>query len=444
MLRSLLVFILIFAALPVAVAKPHVGVLVWSWISYMNPHRLTYGMAYNFNFLDYVAAVTFVGLLFTRERKTLPNHPIVYLLIAYFVWVTITSLFAVYQELAWAKWIKFFKIILFTFITMMLMQSRGRMEALIWVIVLSLGFFTSKGGLFTILTGGAHRVWGPPGTAYTDNNEFALATVMLIPLLRYLQTQTENKLLRWTLFGMIFLSMFAIFGTQSRGGLVAIAAMLIFLIYKARKLMFGMFALGLAVIIGYFVMPESWRERMATIQNYEQDASARGRLDMWKFAIDVANDSPIVGGGFDVFYHEGYRAAYLPEGVEGRAAHSIYFEVLGEHGYVGLILFFLIGITAFFTCGAIVDRCKIHDELRWARELAAMLQVSIVGYASAGAFLTIATFDLYYHLVAITAILRVMVDKQLKALEVRNQTETGAESRRFRPQRPNPAAIRKS
>lgn len=444
MLRSLLVFILIFAALPVAVAKPHVGVLVWSWISYMNPHRLTYGMAYGFNFLDYVAAFTLVGLLFTRERKSLPNHPLVYLLIAYFVWVTITTVFAVYPDLAWEKWVKVLKILLFTFITMMLMQSKGRMESLIWVIVLSLGFFTTKGGLFTILTGGAYRVWGPPGTTYSDNNEFALATVMLIPLIRYLHTQVESKILRWTLLGMIVCGIFAIFGTQSRGGLVAIAAMLIFLIYKARKLMFGLSALVLAVIVGYFVMPDSWRERMSTIENYEQDASARGRLDMWKFAIDVANDSPIVGGGFDVFYHEGYRAAYLPEGVEGRAAHSIYFEVLGEHGYVGLILFLLIGMTSFFTCSAIIDRCKIHDELRWARELAAMLQVSIVGYASAGAFLTIATFDLYYHLVAMTAILRVMVDKQLKAMDVPWQPEKPVGKRRFKPKRPTGAVVGKS
>ncbi len=153
----------------------------------------------------------------------------------------------------------------------------------------------------------------------------------------------------------------------------------------------------------------------------------------------------ILGGGFNVFYDPAYRAAYLPEGVQGRAAHSIYFEVLGEHGYVGLILFLLIGMTAFFTCSAIVDRCKVHDELRWARELAAMLQVSIVGYATAGAFLTIATFDLYYHLVAMTVILRVMVDRKLKALELEGKVESPKHTpRRFRPKKPARANARES
>ena len=422
MLRSLLIFVLIFAALPVALIKPHVGVLLWSWISYMNPHRLTYGMAYGFNFLDYVAVFTLIGLMFVRERKALPNHPITYLLFFYFLWTTLTTVFSVYPEVAWEKWTKLLKIFLFTFITMMLMQSKNRLNALIWVIVLSLGFFSTKGGLFTVLTGGAHRVWGPPGTAYTDNNEFALATVMMIPLFRYLQTQTEHRALRWALGFMIFFGVFAIFGTHSRGGLVAIVAMLFFLIYKAKRFIFGFSAVTLALIVGLVFMPQEWRDRMSTIENYEQDASAQGRLDMWKYAIDVAADHPIMGGGFDIFYHEGYRAAYLPEGVEGRAVHSIYFEVLGEHGYVGLILFFLIGMTTFFTCGAIVDRCKKHDELRWAQQLAAMVQVSVVGYATAGAFLTIATFDLYYHLVAITAILRVMVDRRLKVLEKEQET----------------------
>ncbi len=298
MLRSILVFILIFASLPVALVKPHVGVLIWSWISYINPHRLTYGPAFAFDFLDYVGGATILGLLFARERKSLPNHPLVYLLLAYFFWVTLTTLAAHYPEMAWSKWQQFAKILLFTFITMMLMQSKGRLESLIWVIVLSLGYFTAKGGLFTVLTGGAYRVWGPPDTTYADNNEFALATVMVIPLIRYLYTQTNLRWLRWVLFAMIVFSIFAIFGTQSRGGLVAIAAMLFFIVYKARKLMFGIVALGLAVIAGYFIMPAKYWNRMYTIENYEQDPSARGRLDMWNFAIKVANDHPDSGRRF--------------------------------------------------------------------------------------------------------------------------------------------------
>ncbi len=423
MLRSLYVFFLIFSTLPVILWKPHVGVLVWSWISYMNPHRLTYGIAYQFNFLDYVAAVALVSTLLAREPKSLPKHPLVWLLAAYFIWVTITSAFADAQTLAWDKWWNFTKVILFTFVTMMLMQTKERLHALLWVIVLSIGFFAMKGGLFTIMTAGANRVWGPPSTFFEDNNDFALACVMLVPLVRYMQTAVETKYLRWIMLASVFIGLFAIFGTQSRGALVGISSMLLFLVWKSKRFIFGIAAIGFAVAIGLVFMPDSWRERMSTIEKYQEDASAQGRLDMWKFAIDVAADHPIVGGGFDMFYNNKYRAIYLPEGTQGRAVHSLYFEVLGEHGYVGLILYLLIGITTFFTCGGIIQRTRDHPDIKWAGTLAAMIQVSLVGFASAGAFLTVATFDLYYHLVAVTAMLKVMVDRVLAGAVVK----TGAE-----------------
>lgn len=412
-MRSYLVFILIFSTLPVIFLKPHLGILVWSWVSYMNPHRLTWGISYSFSFLVFVAAATIVAALLSKEKKSLPNHPLIWLLFIFYIWMTFTTIFAAYPEMAWIKWERVSKTLLFTFMTVMFMQSKARLHSLLWVIVLSMGYFAMKGGLFTVLSGGSHRVWGPPATFFADNNHFALAMCMILPLVRYLQLYSPVKYVRWFLAAMLFFGFFSIFGTHSRGALVGITAMVLFLVWKSKRIMFGLGVITVVIGIGYWFMPQSWHDRMGTITNYETDASATGRLDMWKFAIDVANDSPIMGGGFDIFYHEGYRTAYLPEGVTGRAAHSIWFEVLGEHGYVGLLLFLLLGITTYFTCGAIIQRVRNHDDLRWARDFAAMIQVGLVGFATAGTFLNVATFDLYYHLVVMAVIIRVLVDRRI-------------------------------
>jgi O-antigen ligase len=92
-----------------------------------------------------------------------------------------------------------------------------------------------------------------------------------------------------------------------------------------------------------------------------------------------------------------------------RDVHSIYFEVLGEHGWVGLILFLSILGFTWLKCGAIVRRAKGKAELSWARDLAAMIQVTLVAYMSAGAFLGLAYFDYVYHLVAIVVVVHVLV-----------------------------------
>jgi hypothetical protein len=71
---------------------------------------------------------------------------------------------------------------------------------------------------------------------------------------------------------------------------------------------------------------------------------------------------------------------------------------------VGLILFIaLLGVT-WLTFGRVIRATRGRAELRWAHDLARMGQVSLIGYASAGAFLNLAFFDLYYLVVALAVI----------------------------------------
>ena len=133
-------------------------------------------------------------------------------------------------------------------------------------------------------------------------------------------------------------------------------------------------------------MPDHWFERMGSIQTFDQDMSAMGRINAWWFAWNLAQDHPITGGGFRTFTPELFQI-YAPDPNHFVDAHSIYFEVLGEQGFVGLLLFLILGLSALYTGGWIVRRTKRDPELRWARDLAAMLQVSLVGYAAGGLFL---------------------------------------------------------
>jgi probable O-glycosylation ligase (exosortase A-associated) len=135
---------------------------------------------------------------------------------------------------------------------------------------------------------------------------------------------------------------------------------------------------------------------MNTINDYQEDASAQGRINAWKMAWNLAVDRVLIGGGFNVYMPDVFaRYAPIPE---ARAAHSIYFQVLGEHGFVGLFLFLLIWILTWSHAKKIVRAVGRDPELSWARELALMVQVSLVGYAVGGAFLSLAYFDLPYDL----------------------------------------------
>ena len=161
-------------------------------------------------------------------------------------------------------------------------------------------------------------------------------------------------------------------------------------------------------------MPGQWFDRMNSITGYDADASSQIRLSMWKMAIEIARDRPFLGGGFKVFIDPAVYPRYNPDMPEFHDVHSIYFEMLGEHGVVGFALFLALGLATLWQLTWIRRQTRNREELKWAYDLASMIFVSLVGYAVAGAFLTLATFDLYYLLIGVTVALRQTVQVALK------------------------------
>ena len=287
---------------------------------------------------------------------------------------------------------------------------------MIWVIAISIGFFGVKGGIFTILGGGSSRVYGPPGNTFiSDNNSIAVAIVMVIPLMYFLRSLISSNWLKLAMLGAMGLSFMAVLGTQSRGALLAVSAMVAFLWLKSRnKFVLGILMVALIPIaIGF--MPSNWTDRMKTIESYKQDSSAMGRINAWRMAINVANDRPLVGGGFELYTRRVF-AKYAPDPLDVHAAHSIYFQILGEHGYVGLVFFIAIGFVGWLNASRIIRLSGSNAEHAWAGELARMIQVSLIGFAIGGLFVNIAYWEnLYYEILAIMVVHNILLHSGSKS-----------------------------
>ncbi|MCA1926332.1 MAG: putative O-glycosylation ligase, exosortase A system-associated [Thiobacillus sp.] len=397
-LRDLVVFGIVFLALPFVFKRPWVGILLWTWLAYMNPHRQAWGAAYDFPFSMIVGLVTIAAFVLTRDKNKMLWTRETVTLVIFIVWMFITSQFAFYPELAALQWNKVWKIHLMIFLVLMLIQNKQQLNWMVWVIVLSLGYYGVKGGIFTIMHGGQFRVQGPADTFIGGNNEMALALVMLVPLIRYLHLQATRGWERLGLAAAMVLTGVAAIGSQSRGALVAMALMGLFLILKSRKrftmLIYG--AIGVALVAS--IMPQEWRDRMNTIETYQEDNSALGRINAWHTAFNVAK-SRITGGGYEMFQPPVFRQ-YAPEPFRVHDVHSIYFEQIGEQGFIGFGLWLSLGIFTWLRARQVIRACKDDPERKWAADLAAMIQVSMVGYASGGAFLGLSYWDLPYHLMA--------------------------------------------
>ena len=384
-----------------ALRQPWIGIMGWTWISIMNPHQLSWTLS-GLPVALAMAGATFVGILATRDQRNYFITRETGTLMLFMLWMCITLPFSYYFEQSFGLWNRVMKIDLMILVAMVVLHSRKHITALVWVLVGSLGFFGVKGGLFTLLTGGSYRVWGPSGSYIEGNNEVALALVMVIPLMRYLQLNVSNKWVKRALLASMVLCAAAALGSQSRGALLAIGAMTAVMWWRGPNKVQGaviFLILGVALIT---FMPDSWTSRMSTIKTYDQDSSATGRINAWWMAFNLAKDN-LFGGGFMVSSGALF-TKYAPDPLDVHAAHSIYFMVLGEHGFVGLFIFLLLWFFVWSSAGRMRLQGQAQPETKWVSDLGGMCQVSLVGYAVGGAFLSLSYYDLPYNLLILVVL----------------------------------------
>lgn len=398
-MRDLILLFALVAIIPFIFKRPVVGALAYCLVSLMNPHRMTYGFAQTFPFAMILCVVTLVAVVLSREQKKLPLSPPVWMLLIFFSWMTLCTVFAQMPTAAWKDWDRFSKIILMVIVTIMTVRTRKDVQALAFVVAISLGFWGFKSGLFVIFSGGGEGLLGPRASFISDNNTLALALVTITPLLVYLVTQVHTKWLKRGVVAIAALTALGAIGSYSRGALLGAFMMGFFLWLKSPyKARLGLvFALIVPIVL--LAMPEEWMGRMHTIQTYEEDASATGRINSWMFAMNIANEF-VLGGGPNVFSPYMFML-YAPEPERYYDAHSIYFQILGEQGYIGLVIFLIMFAVAWRTGSRVIRFCRDKPDLGWALMLARMCHVSMIGYLTAGAFLTLAYYDLIYYVIAI-------------------------------------------
>lgn len=413
-MRDILITLIVFASLPFIFKRPYLGPVMWVWISVMNPHSQSYGFARSFPFAAIIAATTLVSLLASKDSKDLPLTPVTGLYMALLGWFSVTCVFAIHgPEATYDLWMRTNKIFGMTIVMMMLMKERKHIVMMMWAVVISLGYYGVKGGVFTLRSGGGERVWGPEGTFIEGNNEIALALVMVIPLMYFLALQVSKKWQRRAFFAAMGLCGMAALGSYSRGALLAIGAMAAVLWLKSKNK--GAMGIGLLVLAPLMLMfmPAQWFHRIDTIGTYQQDESAMGRINAWHMAWNMASDRPF-GGGYEI-YDPMVFGLYAPNPADIHAAHSIYFQVLGEHGFVGLFLYLALGVMTW-RCGSwIAKHTKNVPEYKWAYELATMSQVSLLGFAVGGAFLSLVYFDVPYYVMAALVCTRALIERDQKA-----------------------------
>ncbi len=415
------------ALLPVSLMSAHVGVLLWVWVALLSPNELLMGFMAGVPFNKVVALTTLLLFFVSRERKEPYLDATMLLLLLLALSATVSwRIGLVSTDAGDELYQKLIKDIVLAFMIVSVMVTRHRVHLLVLAVVMSLGFLAVKEGLISLLTVGGHKIIGSGSIG--DNNSLATALLMVIPLTWYLARHAAVRLVRFSLYCVLGLSVVTVVMTFSRGGFVGLLVLALFMVAKSggSKLRTLALVVGVGALI-YALAPDSWFERLNTIKDADNDGSFMGRVVAWKMSWLIAMSRPFFGGGMHAVQHIEVWSAYKPllptldfvqtppADTVPHAAHSIYFEVLGDLGFVGLALFLAIVLGAIWNCRWIVRHARRSPSLRWAADLASMAQISLVIYLVTGAALSMAYFELLYVMLAVVSRCRRIVRATLAA-----------------------------
>lgn len=415
--------------LSLAFRNTFIAYLIWGWTGLIAIDNYLFGFMASIKLNFTFALITFAVILLKKdtERGTIPFNATVVLFILFFLQGSLSAIFA-YEgnRLNWFLYDRFWKEILFAFIMPLVIVKRYRIHAFVLVMCLGMGFHGLIDGLKFFASGGSHLVRG--FVKFGDNNHFAVMLVMAIPLLLYMSSYAKHPLLRLGALAAAIITIAAVIGTHSRGGFVAMTAVALWLVLTSRKRLPALTVFIAGVIFVVAIAPSAWTQRMETIQEAEQDSSFMTRVEAWQVSSAIALHNPVLGGGFhavatqpvwDRFKGQQGLLGFVDVGFVSdvfRAAHSIYFEVLGDMGFLGFFIFMALLLNALKNSIQINRMAKQGGlDLEWAVDLSRSLAATIFAFMVGGLTVSIAYTEFIYMAVMLMEVLKQEVKRQLQA-----------------------------
>lgn len=411
MLSDLLWLIVLCTFCLFGLKRPYIALTAVIFVDILKPQNLSFSFLAG-KPLSFIMTLVFIlSLLLTKHGWKVPEKKLPsILLILLMIWITITTQYAEYQWSAWYKHDYSFKTILFAFFIPFVINSRHKVDFFIAVMVSAIAYFTINGGMKTLfgVTGyGMDLVYsGSNNSGIAESSTLSMVSAFVLPFIYYLYRYApfnRNKLISVILIAISLSAVFTIIGTHARTGLIGLFVLFVAITLKTKhKLKIFSFGVVMASLV-FTLAPQNWLDRMNTISSAKTESSAAGRLVVWKWTIDYVSSKPILGGGFTSHQaNAGQLHLYMEDSQsitvskKGKAFHNIYFEVLGEHGYVGLFIFLMIIYTAWRS--AVNAQAKMLDS-EWVAPLAQLTIYGLLVFCACGMFIGIAFSPwLYYFL----------------------------------------------
>ncbi len=401
--------------------RPFIFVLAYVYIDIVAPQRLTYFLLNSVPVSQIAIGLAVLGWAVAENHRFTKLTFRQVLMLIFLIYCGVTTTMADFPLPASDKWGWVWKSLAFAVFLPFTLTTRLRIEALGLFMTLSAAAIIIVGGIKTLASGGGYGVLNlmvANNVGLYESSSISMAAICIIPVILHLRKHNTlfPKDWRVNLFctALIFACLLIPVGTQARTGLICIGVLALLSLRSTKRRFTYIFLMGAAAIAVIPMLPSSFSDRMGTIKTYKGDQSAATRIAVWKWTIDYVADHPM-GGGFDAYRGNNIRFETVKTDEaggqvnvdtsvvedKGRAYHSAYFEVLGEQGYPGIILWLSIHVVGLFRMELIRRRYRKRAEEngQWMGSLAEALQHSHVIYLIGAIFVGVAYQPFIYLLV---------------------------------------------
>ncbi len=380
---------------------PIVGLVTFYILTYIRPQEITYGFE-RFRLSLIVALASFLGWILGEvrsSRRQFQRSKQNYIVLGLWLALIGSTIFSFDARTSFGHLVEWSKIFLLYLVTVNLVRQEKQFRLLIWVLMILTAFLALRAD-YRYFHLGYTKVSGY-GLSW-DNNDWGLALVMVCPFFYFLVFEQPTVFRKMFLAGLFLISTLAVVATGSRGAFLGLIATEVFLLIKGKSKLLGISIACLIVIFVFLFASPSYIQEIRSIGQYQDDASAMGRVDAWKIGWQMMKDRPLAGVGLGQFIvqRRNYESTY-----DRHVAHSAYFQLGAESGVLALILFLLLLSSMIYDLHRLRWQVRRGKAFPWVAHYSLMLEAGLWGYIICSAFLSRERFDVLYLFVALVVVL---------------------------------------
>ncbi len=427
-------FVLLLMA--IGLRRPFMLVLLYLYVDIVSPQKISWGLlsAVPLSLVAFLAAFGGWLVLDNKEGTRFTFRQLLLLLLL--IWCGVTTMSADFPEPAALKWDWVWKALLFALFLPLTLRTRLRVEAAALFMVLAAGAIIISGAIKTLASGGGYgslKFFVNDNSGLYEGSTLSMVAIAIIPIVYWLSRHgtifKPGKLTGLYAAALIFACALIPIGTQTRTGLLCLGLLCLLTLRSVRRRFLYIGLIGALGLVAVPFLPDSYTKRMNTLENVQGDRSASTRMAVWAWTFDYAKDNPL-GGGFDSYLGNRIRYQTSQHDAAGnnveietdlvedkaRAFHSAYFEMLGEQGWPGLIIWLLLHVTGLIQLELVRYRLrgKADPQDISDRSLANALQQSYLIYLAGALFVGIAYQPFVYMLIGLQIGLVSLIQRRLK------------------------------